>query len=458
MEAKLYKLNNSEKVSGYTHWLQLKAKSLTERTPVHIIAVIDTSASMEEESKLENVKKSMNAIIDFLGATDKFSLITFSSSSDILASRVEMTDDNKYKMRQIINTITADMCTNISAGLLNAFECEEGGTTHKTSIILLTDGEANRGVTSPDAITDLINNGSDANTSIHTFGYGFSHNSRLLTMISEENTGSYNVVNNLEDVASSIGNTFGSIVCCVVQNVRVMGESTMEFYSGYPINGVNVKIGDMIADSEVGILIKDTGSASPNDNINIVGYNINGGTGNININLKLATDILEGSDETDTSAYNAYMRLKVAEYIEKPPSIDDLNEFKLSLEGADDIINIIRGEIDNIIQRLSVPPVENNVFFGNMMRAPIRDDTTYVRNQNVTFFRTLRTIYTSPQAGPPGGSDNDSSTPSVPRGYSVLTPSARAYSEGVYMRATQHTVDDSDVDPASTADPATISS
>jgi hypothetical protein len=452
MEAKIYKLNNSEKVGGYTHWLQLKASSLTERTPVHIIAVIDTSGSMEDECKLDNVKKSINAILDFLGVADKFSLVTFSNSSDILASRVQMTDDNKYKIRQLVKTMTADMCTNISAGLLNAFECQENSVIHKTSIILLTDGEANRGVTSPDAITDLINDGCDSNTTIHTFGYGFAHNSRLLTMISEENSGSYNVVNNLEDVANSIGNTFGSIVCCVVQNIRVIGESTMEFYSGYPSHGVNVKIGDMIADAQTGILIKLNGGSSASNNITIQGYNINNGMTAINIGLNMM-DSVESNDDIDRYAYHTYMRLKIADYIERSPSIDVLNEFKSSLEGSDDIINIIRNEIDNIIEQINAPPPVPITpgLFGNMapfgVSTPMRDETTYVRNQNVTFFRTLRTVYTTP-VRPLGGSNNDIEIPtSLTRGYTVLTPSARAYSDGVYMRATQHT-DESDTDPS----------
>ena len=68
MEASLFALNNSEKCGGYTHFLQLKAASTAERTPIHIIATIDTSGSMQFDNKLDNVKKSLKAVLEFMSS------------------------------------------------------------------------------------------------------------------------------------------------------------------------------------------------------------------------------------------------------------------------------------------------------------------------------------------------------------------------------------------------------
>ncbi len=414
MEAILFALNNSAKCGGYTHFLQLKAAEMTNRTPIHIIAVIDVSGSMQIDNKLTNVKKSLKAILNFMTATDMLSIVTFSKSSQIVAQKTLTTPENKYILSQAISIMDVDCSTNLSSGLISAFECE-GTPEHKTSILLLTDGEANEGITDPDAITDLIRTQCSADTNIYTFGYGIDHNAALLSLIADEKDGAYNVVNSLENVASAIGCAFGSIASCVAQNIAVDGA---EFYSGFPKTPQGgVRVGDMSSGGETGILVKNLG------NIKIKGFSVQNGFAP----FSFSGDELQQKDataETDKAAYITYMRIKMAEYIEKEPASAELNVFESALEGDDDIIKIMRKEVQEIRRKKSV-------------RFTV--DELTVQTQHANFFRNLRSEYS---AGPgeqrhPGGDS---------RGFSMLSPVARNISNGVYTRATRTVADDEEDD------------
>ena len=414
MEASLFALNNSEKCGGYTHFLQLKAASTAERTPIHIIATIDTSGSMQFDNKLDNVKKSLKAVLEFMSSRDMLSIITFSKTSHIISQRTMTTTENKYILSQAIANIDIDCSTNLSSGLISAFECQGGTDQHKTSILLLTDGEANEGITSPDAITDLIQTQCSSNVNIYTFGYGLEHNSALLSLIADEKDGAYNVVNSLENVASAIGGAFGSIASCVAQNIAVEGA---EFYSGFPktING-GVRVGDMASGGETGILVKNVGE------IQIKGYSVHNGFAAFTIS---GDEILQKdvTIETDKSAYITYMRIKLATFIEKYPGDSVLNEFERALEGGDEIIKIMKKEVRHI---------------KNSKRVHFGGENMAIQTQHANFYRTLRSEYSAPPVERPGGDS---------RGFSMLSPVARSISDNVYARATQNDDLDDTVEP-----------
>lgn len=426
MQAYVYK--SSQLPSNYNRWVVINAPKSDNvtRVPVHIIAVIDTSGSMNYYNKLVNVKKSLIAIIDTLNTNDIFSLITFSHTYKVELDSVKVTDDIRFKVKQIIKSMHADGSTNLSGGLLSAcmLNIAEG---HKTSILLLTDGEANHGITDPDALIDMIRNNCDANTTIHTFGYGEDHNSKLLSLIAEERSGGYNLVNNLEDVASSIANAFGSSAFCALQAVSVACGADAEYKCGYLVKDNKVCIGDMMVDGEIGILVKIPDGVEAA--FEIQGFNIQ-------TNMLEKLSIAEAQETPDSellAAKKTLMRLKVAEYIECPPSLDAVKAFDAeckALLGETDMMYItMKHEIDRLIRILGVPDPLNTAFI----------DDAAAQRQHINYFRNLRTIYTNTED--PVTSE---ATPGNIRRHDIFTglsPVARSVSEAVYARATRSDID-----------------
>jgi len=252
-------------LKNYPEWacLQVKAPPSELRIPVHLCFVIDTSASMSDDKKLENVKRSIHFLLDFLSPDDIISIVTFSEVAQVILNRVAVTAAEKENIRARISIISVESNTNLSAGIVQSRECLLiDGDKYKQGILLLTDGMANLGLTRPADILELITNtiGKFVGTSISCVGYGTDHNVELLQSISTEGGGSYYVVNNLEDVACVFGDILGGLISCSAQQLCVVLPLGTEVKSRYARNvidnTVNIVIGDLPAGMEAAFIAK----------------------------------------------------------------------------------------------------------------------------------------------------------------------------------------------------------
>ena len=193
--------------------------------PLHMVALIDTSGSMEIEDRLENVKRSLHFMFPMLGPADLVSLISFDEYSQIHIQAQQMTADGLIHCQRALATVQIGTATNMSAGLANARSCISATPfTHKPALMLLTDGEVNKGVRDVGALTTMIREIRMANPTLTVFatGYGLQHNATLLTELSTEGNGSYTIVQNQEHVAAVFGDILGGLLSCVAQNVEVI--------------------------------------------------------------------------------------------------------------------------------------------------------------------------------------------------------------------------------------------
>lgn len=192
------------------------------RNPTHFVLLLDTSGSMEQSNKLENVKKCVQLLLTILNADDKISIITFEDESNIILKRVPADANHKGLIEAKVQSIQPEGSTNLSASLANLKEVVNGETM-KTGVILLTDGHANRGIYDTPSLLQMFKKLREDNPllSIACLAYGTDHNADLLKNISIEASGSYSIVSNLEDAATVIGDVFGSLISCCAQNVKL---------------------------------------------------------------------------------------------------------------------------------------------------------------------------------------------------------------------------------------------
>ena len=246
----------------------LRGLNRTTRQPVHIIMLVDTSGSMEDNGKLESVKKSLRFMLSLLSSEDRLSLITFDNDATLILNKVVPDAANLDATLYKINMLHVDGSTNMSAGLLEARSVIESvDSGRKQGIILLTDGHANVGSSTPDAIVSIIQRilTDNRDVSISTTGYGSDHNADLLMQVAREGGGAYNVVSNLEDVASTFGDILGGLVSVSAQRVQVKFPAAYNVKTSYPTQvsdtGVTVvNVGDVYAETEITILFQVSGS------------------------------------------------------------------------------------------------------------------------------------------------------------------------------------------------------
>lgn len=245
-------------------YVRLVGESTESRTPIHLIAVIDVSGSMDEERRLENVKHTLRTVLDFMTPLDMISLATFSVGAKTIIKQQLATTEGIAHARAQIDALRTEGNTNLSAGILAGLQCLDDVSAASSTVVrkqvmlLLTDGEANAGLVEPSQLTTIVKHGIQANPllTITAIGYGANHNSSLLVGIQQVGNGFYSVVNNLEDVAATFGEVFGSMTTTVAQNVKVRGPTGSSVFGGYLMDGSSAVVGDIGAGAEVSFIMK----------------------------------------------------------------------------------------------------------------------------------------------------------------------------------------------------------
>jgi hypothetical protein len=140
----------------------------------------------------------------------------------------------------------------------------------KQGILLLTDGHANIGVL--DGPT--LNRQAAAlledfhGLTLSCVGYGTTHNAELLTAIAAQGGGSYNVVTDLEDVATVFGDILGGLQATIAQELKVhvpLTATQLTLFPGHPA----LFLGDLQAGGEHVVLLRDV---APSDTLTLRAY------------------------------------------------------------------------------------------------------------------------------------------------------------------------------------------
>ncbi|WP_411024985.1 vWA domain-containing protein, partial [Salmonella sp. s54836] len=138
--------------------LNLKAPEFEEddskRAAVDIVAVIDRSGSMSG-SKLALVKKTLHFVVSQLTAKDRLCLVVYDDSVDIVFPLTNITVENKGKLETKIDDVKTRGSTNLCGGLIKGMVTVMDRISNKAdvaSVLLLTDGLANVGISAPAGI------------------------------------------------------------------------------------------------------------------------------------------------------------------------------------------------------------------------------------------------------------------------------------------------------------------
>ena len=190
------------------------------RTPVNVAIVLDKSGSMTGD-KLRRAKEAALASIDRLGPNDIISLIAYDQTVDVLVPATKISD--RHSLRTAIDRLSAGGNTALFAGVSKgAAEVRKFLDPQRVNrIILLSDGQANVGPSSP---ADLGNLGASLikeGIAVTTLGLGLGYNEDLMTQLARKSDGNHYFIENTGDLARQFGYEFDDVLSVVAQEVTV---------------------------------------------------------------------------------------------------------------------------------------------------------------------------------------------------------------------------------------------
>jgi Ca-activated chloride channel family protein len=191
-----------------------------ERTPVNVTLVLDRSGSMEGD-KLKHAKEAAISAIDRLSANDIVSIVAFDSVVEVLVPATKLTD--KRAVHAAIEKIKSAGSTALFAGVSKG--AEEIRKFHDRNrvnrVILLTDGQANVGPSSPSELGALGASLRKEGISVTTLGLGLDYNEDLMVMLSGKSDGNHAFIRNPNDLKRIFDGEFGDVLSVVAQEVSI---------------------------------------------------------------------------------------------------------------------------------------------------------------------------------------------------------------------------------------------
>lgn len=320
---------------------QIKAQVVEQqRQPVHLIALIDTSGSMELDDKLKNVNTSLTILLEHMTVNDYLSLITFDTAAHMHFSQKKMTSDGKTEVVHIIESLEPNGSTNMSAAILQANEVLLNNPVVKECVIFLTDGQANIGVIDSTGLISLLETtmATHSTLSYTTIGYGTDHNTELLRVLASEGGGSYNVVNSLENTAVVFGDILGGLLTCVAQNVKITYPVDTKTYTGYAVHDNTVHVGDVQSEADIYIL-------SNKLPVQAKGYMLPGGNA-----FSSVIPVYEATDDDKKSIKIAHLRYKVSELMKELSTVDIYRMTEHQKTEVNARIDAMKAEIDDELE------------------------------------------------------------------------------------------------------------
>jgi Ca-activated chloride channel family protein len=235
-----------------------------ERPPMNIALVIDKSGSMAEAGKMRYVKKAARKMIDQLAYGDRFAIVAYDDNVRVLV-RSESVEDRRHA-RDMIDRLYPGGSTNLGAGLLEGYSQVKrhlvpGGINR---VLLLSDGLANRGITSPWELSRIVDRESGRGVSLTTFGVGLDFNEDLMASLAESGRGTYYYIDEAHRIPEILAREFSTVQQVVALDItitiEVRPEVTISDFMGYRYrregNRYTVSLGDMAAGERRRIMIR----------------------------------------------------------------------------------------------------------------------------------------------------------------------------------------------------------
>jgi len=222
-----------------------------ERPPIDVVCVIDKSGSMRGEP-LEAVKAAVAHLLRLAGPDDRIGVVAFDDEVELVLALDHHESDRAIAR---VRAIKSRGMTNLSGGWLKGIEMLEASarTDALRRVIVLTDGQANRGETDPDRLAGIAGAARSHSVTTTAIGFGGDHDERLLSVIADQGGGNDYWCAGADNAPAIFNDEFEGLASVVAQNVSVelrpsSGVTAMRVLNEFPITevpgGVQIALGD----------------------------------------------------------------------------------------------------------------------------------------------------------------------------------------------------------------------
>jgi Ca-activated chloride channel family protein len=218
--------------------IQAKAISRSERPNANLVFLVDTSCSMTSSDKLDLAKESMRIALGQLREGDRIAITTYAGSVDVILAPTDAS--NRRIIERAIAGLDPEGGTAMASGMDLAYQ--QAMAMHKpgalTRVVILSDGDANLGPTTPEAILDRIGFYVKEGITMSTIGFGDgNYRDQMMETLANKGNGNYYYIDSSRQNERVFGRDFTKMILDVAQDVKIQVELDPKVVESYRLVG-----------------------------------------------------------------------------------------------------------------------------------------------------------------------------------------------------------------------------
>jgi Ca-activated chloride channel homolog len=218
--------------------IQAKAAPVQEPRAAHVVFLVDVSGSMASPEKLPLVKRVLEESLGVLAPSDKVSIVTYAGDTRVKLAPTPVS--SRDEIAAVIASLSTGGGTNGGQGMNLAYEQAsagfiQGGINH---VVLCTDGDFNLGITSNDALVQLIRDKRATGVTLTALGFGRDNlNDAMMEKVSNAGNGMYSIVFSEDQAIEYANERLLATLVHVAKDMKIQVEFNPAAVSAYRLVG-----------------------------------------------------------------------------------------------------------------------------------------------------------------------------------------------------------------------------
>ncbi len=202
--------------------VQGRRLTISERKAAHLTFLVDVSGSMQSADKLPLAKRALRLLVDNLRDGDTVALVTYAGGVRLVLPHTGL--EQKARIHEAIESLSAGGSTAMASGIELAYQqavkALDGQSLSR--VVILSDGDANVGQTSPTGILELISRHVKEGVTVTTVGFGMgNYKDDVMEQFANKGNGNHYYVDSLFEAKRIFQTELGGTLEVIAKDVKL---------------------------------------------------------------------------------------------------------------------------------------------------------------------------------------------------------------------------------------------
>lgn len=234
----------------------------------NLVFLLDVSGSMNSQNKLPLLKSAFKLLTAQLREQDKVSIVVYAGAAGVVLEPTS--GDQKIKIEEALSKLSAGGSTAGGEGIELAYKIAtenfiKGGNNR---VILATDGDFNVGMSSDNAMKDLIEEKRESGVFLTALGFGMgNYKDSKLETLAQAGNGNHAYIDSMQEAQRILGTEFGGTLYTIAKDVKIQVEFNPENVQAFRLIGYENRL---LNDEDFNNDKKDAGELGSGHNVTAI--------------------------------------------------------------------------------------------------------------------------------------------------------------------------------------------